>query len=60
MTKLTTLYHLIKQWRKDLERMQQLQQQHPDLVNSQAIEVMKKMVNSTRKEYIDRGGRRPV
>ena len=57
MTKLTTLYNLIKQWRKKLE---QLQQQKPYLINPQAIEVTEKMLESARTEYISRGGRRPV
>lgn len=42
MTKLTTLYNLLKQWRKELEEMQQLQQQKPQLVNPQAVEATKK------------------
>ena len=57
MAKLTTLYNLIKTWKKELEQMQE---KLPDMVNPQAIEVTKKMIESTRKEYIDRGGRRPV
>lgn len=59
-TKLTTLYNLIKEWQRELEHMQQLQQRKPNMVNPQAIEVTKKMIESTRKEYIDRGGRRSV
>lgn len=57
MAKLTTLYNLIKTWKKELEQMQE---KLPGMVNPQAIEVTKKMLESTRKEYIDRGGRRPV
>lgn len=57
MAKLTTLYNLIKTWKKELKQMQE---KLPGMVNPQAIEVMKKMLESTRKEYIDRGGRRPI
>lgn len=57
MEKLTTLYNLIKTWKKELEQMQE---KLPNMVNPQAIEVTEKMLESTRKEYIDRGGRRPI
>lgn len=57
MAKLTTLYNLIKKWKKELEQMQE---KLPGMVNPQAIEVMEKMIESTRQEYINRGGRRPV
>lgn len=57
MAKLTTLYNLIKTWKKELEQMQE---KLPGMVNPQAIEVTKKMIESTRKEYIDRGGGRLV
>ena len=51
MTKLTTLYNLLKQWQ---------QEQRPDLVNPQAVEATKNIINAIKKEYTDRGGRRPV
>lgn len=60
MTKLTTLYNLLKKWQKELAQMQQLKEKLPGMVNPQAVEVTEKMLESTRKEYIDRGGRRPV
>lgn len=60
MTKLTTLYNLLKQWQQELDEMEKLQERLPELVNPQAIEVMEKMIESTRQEYINRGGRRPV
>lgn len=57
MAKLTTLYSLLKTWKKELK---QLQEKLSGTVNPQAIEVTEKMLESTRKEYIDRGGRRPI
>lgn len=60
MTKLTTLYNLLKQWQQELAEMEKLQQRRPDLVNPQAIEATKNIISSIKKEYIGRGGRRPV